>query len=148
MTKIDELIWTEFSFKEYSTQQWVEIVESILEQLRLFLNLPINHEPLEGNVGEGFCIDIWSPKPLLGTLALSWKGILGGQVLNDGRRLDISATLFLYSQHKKLVTKSGASFLELVYARDNSGKGNWRADGWLPDEYWEYEFFDKDDYRE
>ena len=96
-------------------------------------------------MGEGFCVDIWSPAPLLGILALSWKGILGGQVLNDGRKLDISATLFLYSQKKKLVTKEGASFLELVYEKDDSGDGNWRIDGWLKDVYYEYEFFDQDD---
>lgn len=148
MTNIDEFVWPESgNIGEYSTKQWVDIVEYVLSKLRIFLNLPIDHEPLENNVGDGFCVNIWNPKPLLGSLALSWKGILGGQILNEGRRLNISATLFLYSQQKKLITKEGASFIELVYKKDDLGKGNWRMEGWLTDVYYEYEFFDQEDNR-
>lgn len=148
MTNIDKLIWPESNgIETYSIGQWLDIVKYVLEKLQFFLELPIEHEPLENNIGEGFCINIWSPAPLLGTFALSWKGILGGQILNDGKRLDISATLFLYSQKKKLITKEGASFLELIYEKDGFGKGSWRIDGWLKDVYYEYEFFDQDDTR-
>jgi hypothetical protein len=144
---MNDLIFNESNgIKEYSTEQWISIVEYVLEQLQFFLNLPIEHESLEGNVGEGFSLNIWSQTLLLGPLALSWKGILGGQILNNSR-LNISATLFLYSQKKKLVTKEGASLLELVYEKDDFGNGNWQLDGWLKDVYYEYEFFDQDDER-
>lgn len=148
MINIDELVWPKSSsIKEYSSEQWINIVKYVLKKLQTFLNQPIDHEQLEDNIGDGFCINISSPKPLLGAFALSWKGILGGQVLDEGQRLDISATLFLYSNKKKLLTKSGASFLELVYEKDNLGKGNWRLYGWLEDVHYEYEFFDQDNER-
>ncbi|TGO02748.1 hypothetical protein PN36_19575 [Candidatus Thiomargarita nelsonii] len=147
MINIDKLIWpdsTRFSIKEYSTEQWLGIVEPVLEKLHIFLKMSIEHEELENNVDDGFCIDIWSPNYLLGPLALSWKGILGGQILDEGCRIHISAILFLYCNKKKLITKEEDSFLEFVY-EENSGKGEWKLNGWFEDEYQEYEFFDQDD---
>jgi hypothetical protein len=105
----------------------------------------VEHErPLEPNVGDGFSVDIWSPRSLLGPLAVNWKGILGCTVLNENAGLEISISLFLYCNGKKIVTKSGKGLLEYRYVKDHDNGPHWSTDGWKTDEYGEYEFFDDD----
>ena len=102
---MDNLIWPNSknrSIHNYTTEDWVKIVEYSLGKLKMFLNTPISYK-----------------RP-------------------------ISATLFIYSNKKKLLTKDGASFLELVFNKDNTGVGNWQSYGWKEDEFEEYGYFDQD----
>ncbi len=145
---IDKLIWPDpsRSIYGYSPEEWLEIMIHTLRELQIFLELPVEHEPLsEDSPGNGFSVDIRSPEVLLGPLSLTWKGFLGGDTLDNPERLHIYANLFLYSRGKKMITKTGASFLELVYRKNDKGTGCWQSNGWKQDEFGEYEFFDEDD---
>tara|TARA_R110002095_G_scaffold89262_3_gene77904 strand:- start:412 stop:900 length:489 start_codon:yes stop_codon:yes gene_type:complete len=140
---------------DYSKEKWFEIIQYTLGRFETFLGVPIEHEDLENsNIGHGFCIDIGSPAPACGAFHVTWKGIYGAGWLENAETnlasFYISATLFLYSNTKKLVTNSRESLLEYEYVRLDDNSCIWRPfieNAWMTDEFEEYEPFDDPDKR-
>lgn len=140
---------------DYPFDQWIEIAQFALDRFEAFLDVPIEHEEFQESLfGNGFCVGISSPAPALGAFNITWKGIFGAGWLEDSdtqnSNLYISATLFLYSNTNKLVTKSNKSLLEYEYVRLDDKTINWRPfteNAWMTDEFDEYEFFDDPDER-
>lgn len=126
-----------------------------MDQFERFLGVPIEHENLaECDLSRGFCIEIGSPRPALGAFNITWKGIFGASWLDDPEtnisNLYISATIFLYSNTKKLMTNFTDSFLEYEYVKLDERTFTWQPflkNAWMIDEHEEYEPFDDPDKR-
>lgn len=155
---IDQLIFPDRPHSpdfDYSTDQWIAIVKHTMDRFERFLGTPIDHENIvESGLNQGFSIDIVSPAPALGAFNITWKGIFGATWLvepeSKNSNLYITATLFLYSNTKKMETKSNDGFLEYEYAKLDDKTFRWRPfikNAWMIDEFEEYEFFDDPDKR-
>ena len=117
MNEIEKLIWNKGEIiSQYSTKQWVAIVEHLLDSLEAYLNAPVYCvDTIEENVGNGFCVDVRSKDDPKLPLHIQFQGILGGAVAGDPQYLYVSFTLFLFSGNKKLITKENDSFIEFAY---------------------------------
>jgi hypothetical protein len=72
---------------------------------------------------------------------LSYHGIIGFESIADAPHVD--AAMFLYFQGRRLTPEDQpSSFLSLTYRRANpDARGAWRLDGWMLDDYGEFEGF-------
>lgn len=155
---IDQLIFPDRPHSpdfDYSTDQWGQIVKYAIDRFEKFLGVPIEHEKIaESELRKGFCIGIGPPIPALGAFSITWKGIFCATWLiepeSKNSHLYISATLFLYSNTKKLVTNSNDSVLEYEYVKFDDKTFGWQPfikNAWMSDEFEEYESFDDPDKR-
>ncbi len=144
MQNIERLIWPDNAkFLDHNSDQWVFIVKYLLNSFESFIQWPlICEDNIEENVGQGFSIDICSAEPMPSPLELSFKGILGGDLIDEPKRLHISVCLFLYSTYRKLATKQNDSYVYFTFERNAQDTGIWMSHGWKQDVYDEYVFFD------
>lgn len=125
--------------------QWQEIARLALQRFSAFLELPIVHERFEDEdfVG-GFSVSIYGGNPARGAhLRTTWRGILGADI-SEMCGIQVSATIFVYSDGKRLVARSGGDYLQYRYERSSSGEYHWAAPEWEMDEHDEYGFFDQE----
>ena len=146
MNDIDKFIWPgeEKKIINYNTNEWIDIVKTLLKSLENFLEWAIiSEDSFEKNVGEGFSIDFKSNNKFFNSINLSCEGILGADFRDESNCLSVSAIIFLYSNGKKLITNNTDCFLLFEYVQDKDGVGSWEGRGWKQDEHGEYEYFDK-----
>ncbi|MFF3228180.1 hypothetical protein ACFYV7_35675 [Nocardia suismassiliense] len=93
-------------------------------------------------IGDAFSCSIRGPEPSGPTFQVAWDGVLGMQYI-DGKP-DISVSLFLYSRGRRLrLDDQPGSYLEIVYEGPLDGSGTWRDQGWLQDDFGEFEGYDR-----
>ena len=156
--ELEQLLFLDREYSDeldYPRSKWIEIIQNTLDRFETYLGVPVEHEEFQSSsIGSGFCVDIASPVSACGKFNITWKGGYGAGWITDSETktsfLYISATLFLYSNTKKLVTNSNESFLEFEYVKGEDGTFLWRPflkNAWMIDEHGEYEYFDDPDER-
>ena len=116
---------------------WDCVLRYLVERLQLLLEQPVHLERVHLSEPDAFSCRIRSGTPLGGALQIEWRGVLGMQPIEGESHT--TATLFLFSRGQRLVLEGGNSIAEFEYARNQSGVGEWKALGWLDDEFGEWE---------
>jgi hypothetical protein len=124
-------------YSDYLAEDWIVIINYVISKLNeYFGEIFIYNNDDFSNVGKGFCIEFKS-KSCHGPMNMRLEGTLGADILGDNEDLRISATLFAYSNDRRLITNDNDSFFQIEYKSSASG-GKWVSLGWMFDEYNEY----------
>lgn len=120
------------------------VINRLVAELSTFLQEPIELvEPTDNcfleDEGLEFCVNIRSAPPQGNGFQLCWEGIMGGQLVQDGKS-DVSVTLFLYSRNRRLgmMEDREGSGLEIDYEGSPENGGCWGNPRWLADEFGEF----------
>ena len=80
-------------------------------ELQYGVTLTLEKQPVE-NFESGFCLHVSTPPVnLLGGI-LVWRGILGGNALDDGSAVFVSLTMFPYLDARRLVAQHRGDLVE------------------------------------
>jgi hypothetical protein len=143
---IEQKLWNVSPEKPLLKQDCEEIINYLFGSLKDYLKLPIEIiEPSAIDLNS-FCCTFRST-PLGGPLRLTFLGIMGMQLIGETSIPNVQATIFLFSQGKRLVLSEPLrSIFELVYERIDDISGAWRTLGWDQDEFGEYEEIDENEF--
>jgi hypothetical protein len=97
---------------------------------------------------EGFC---WTFKSaninaFLQPFSITFNGIIGMQTNLDVNTPHYCASLFLFGDKIRLISKDEKSYIELFYEKQSNGIGEWRSLGWQEDEFGEFEDVEEETY--
>jgi hypothetical protein len=150
----DEILWKRtVEAAEIGRDEWRKVARDVHADLEKFLGqrLVLEEDDSAETYDGGFSLSLRSAEPLLGGLRVTFRVLLGGQLVSGWKteggvtRAHVSALVFLYLAKQRL-TK--ADFVRLEYQQGSGGAGAWQVIGWDTDEYDEFRGFEQDDAEE
>lgn len=141
--KSPEYLLQEIPEKILTLDEWASLVYFLLNTLSDHFGQAFNIIAADTVDEESFSCWIHSSKSFGGPLSLMWLGKLGMETIGDERIPHVSATLFLFSQDKRLnIPNYESSYFYLSYEHSHKNKGKWELGEWLEDIYGEYDYID------
>ena len=134
-----DFISTSGSGTAHSPEQWLAVTRYVLKELEKFLDVSVHFEsPLDKCIDNGLRMDLVAKPRGEAKLGFFYKCILASVASPNTPGLSFGATVFPYCHDKKLIAKTGESFIDLEF-RINGNAAEWQIVGWFRDEYGEYD---------
>lgn len=119
---------------------WRRVAEILVQELGQFMGQQLDLVD-DLDVGNGFSADITSRREG-SRLEVTWRGIVGVDIVSDSELPRGSATLFPYILGVRVAPRGDMDYVLLEYVEADSSEGTWRLAGWEMDEHDEYDYFD------
>ena len=122
-------------------ERCVHVYGFMLRCLGEFIGSPLaSMIPLEDVPGNGRVMPVRSTAAAAGALRLEFAGVVAPVEVEGQQGIEFGATLFLYTDQKRVTLQTGESFFDVVYRSDGRG---WVLLGWFKDVYGEWEHFER-----
>ncbi|MGC4877603.1 hypothetical protein ACLQ26_15280 [Micromonospora sp. DT43] len=122
-------------------RRWRAEIAAIVDSLSAHLDQTVELVNLT-EMEDAFSCLLRGPAVPTSGFQLTWKGVLGMEII-DGRP-DVALSMFLFSRGERirLATHRG-SYVELLYEGPLDGTGTWRDLGWTEDPFGEFDAHDE-----
>lgn len=146
---LEQRLWSVSRHKSTDKQEFVEALNYLVKRFGAYLQLSLEVSCETDAVNENsFC---WAFNGTVISnlpLELTVNGVIGMDMNYDEDKPIYSASLFLFSNHQRLITntKPNRSYIELLYERGKDNIGQWRSLDWRTDDYGEFEDVEEDSY--
>ena len=138
--ELEKKLWSITRPNLLNKNEFKEIIDYLFDRLNSFLQ-----QTLEV-IGEDFIDDDSFCRSFKGFITptdvfkITFVGVIGVETIGDDFKPHTSANLYLFGNHERLTAgQPNVSYIYLEYIKNTNEIGNWVSQGWMLDEYEEYQ---------